>query len=206
MQERGNRSGARHPREPVLRPGDQTPNVARRTSTRSMKCRTRPGSRTGWGRPRHGRRDSSRARGPACPPGAGRLDGDFGQERWRDAGFTVRFRRAGLVHQVRSARLSCHGDWHGGPRRPALLGAGLSRAGDAPATLRPEELTIDDQARITSPSGNRRRFKESDIRLLLREAHRGPMDRLASSPARRSKGSPSAVSDSTARGPTIPTM
>jgi hypothetical protein len=40
------------------------------------------------------------------------------------------------------------------------------------ATLRPEELTIDDQARITSPSGNRRRFKESDIRLLLRRAHR----------------------------------
>jgi len=40
------------------------------------------------------------------------------------------------------------------------------------ATLRPEELTIDDQARIKSPSGNRRRFKESDIRLLLRRAHR----------------------------------
>ena len=40
------------------------------------------------------------------------------------------------------------------------------------ATLRPEELTIDDQARITSPSGSRRRFKESDIRLLLRRAHR----------------------------------
>ena len=40
------------------------------------------------------------------------------------------------------------------------------------ATLRPEELTIDDQARITSPSGNRRRFKESDVRLLLRRAHR----------------------------------
>ena len=40
------------------------------------------------------------------------------------------------------------------------------------ATLRPEELTIDDQARFKSPSGNRRRFKESDIRLLLRRAHR----------------------------------
>lgn len=40
------------------------------------------------------------------------------------------------------------------------------------ATLRPEELTIDDRARIKSPSGNRRRFKESDIRLLLRRAHR----------------------------------
>ena len=40
------------------------------------------------------------------------------------------------------------------------------------ATLRPNELTIDDQARITSPSGRRRRFKESDIRLLLRRAHR----------------------------------
>ena len=40
------------------------------------------------------------------------------------------------------------------------------------ATLRPDELTIDDQARITPPSGSRRRFKESDIRLLLRRAHR----------------------------------
>jgi hypothetical protein len=30
------------------------------------------------------------------------------------------------------------------------------------AALRPEELTIDDQARITSASGNRRRFKESE--------------------------------------------
>ena len=40
------------------------------------------------------------------------------------------------------------------------------------ATLRPEDLTIDDQARIASPSGKRRPFKESDIRLLLRKAHR----------------------------------
>ena len=40
------------------------------------------------------------------------------------------------------------------------------------ATLRPEELTIDEQARITSPNGNRRRFKASDIRRLLRRAHR----------------------------------
>ena len=40
------------------------------------------------------------------------------------------------------------------------------------ATLRPDELTIDEQARITTPSGKRRRFKESDIRLLLRRAHR----------------------------------
>ena len=40
------------------------------------------------------------------------------------------------------------------------------------ATLRPDELTIDEQARITPPSGKRRRFKESDIRMLLRRAHR----------------------------------
>ena len=40
------------------------------------------------------------------------------------------------------------------------------------ATLRPEDLTIDDQARIVSPSGKRRPFKESDIRQLLRKAHR----------------------------------
>ena len=40
------------------------------------------------------------------------------------------------------------------------------------ATLRPEQLTIDDQARIKSRNGNRRRFKESDIRLLVRGAHR----------------------------------
>ena len=66
-------------------------------------------------------------------PGAGRLDGDFGQERWRDAGVHgARFRRAGLVRQVRSARPSCHGDRHGSARRQALLGAGLPCAGDAP--------------------------------------------------------------------------
>ena len=40
------------------------------------------------------------------------------------------------------------------------------------ATLRPDELAIDEQARITPPSGKRRLFKQSDIRLLLRRAHR----------------------------------
>ena len=40
------------------------------------------------------------------------------------------------------------------------------------ATLRPDELKISDEARITPPSGQRRRFKESDIRRLLRRAHR----------------------------------
>ena len=39
-------------------------------------------------------------------------------------------------------------------------------------TLRPDELTISEEARITPPSGQRRRFKESDIRRLLRRAHR----------------------------------
>ena len=42
------------------------------------------------------------------------------------------------------------------------------------AELRPEMLTIDESARITPPSGNRRRFKHSDIRALLRKAHREP--------------------------------
>ena len=38
-------------------------------------------------------------------------------------GFTgARFRRAGLVHQVRSARLSGHGDWHGGRSSPGSSG------------------------------------------------------------------------------------
>ena len=40
------------------------------------------------------------------------------------------------------------------------------------ATLRPDELKISEEARITSPNGQRRRFKESDIRRLLRRAHR----------------------------------
>ena len=42
------------------------------------------------------------------------------------------------------------------------------------ATLRADELAIDDKARITPPSGKRRPFKKSDIRLLLRKAHRDP--------------------------------
>jgi hypothetical protein len=40
------------------------------------------------------------------------------------------------------------------------------------ATLRPDELTIGEEARITPPSGHRRRFKPSDIESLLRNAHR----------------------------------
>jgi hypothetical protein len=42
------------------------------------------------------------------------------------------------------------------------------------STLRPEQLTIDEDATITPPSGSRRKFKESDIRTLLRKAHRDP--------------------------------
>jgi hypothetical protein len=42
------------------------------------------------------------------------------------------------------------------------------------ASLRPDELGIDESARITPPSGNERRFKQSDIRALLRKAHRDP--------------------------------
>jgi hypothetical protein len=42
------------------------------------------------------------------------------------------------------------------------------------AQLRPEQLEIDDKARITPPSGNERQMKVSDIRALLRRAHRDP--------------------------------
>ena len=42
------------------------------------------------------------------------------------------------------------------------------------ASLRPEMLTIDETAHITPPSGNKRRFKASDIRALLRKANRDP--------------------------------
>jgi len=40
------------------------------------------------------------------------------------------------------------------------------------AALRADQLAIDDSARITPPSGRRRRFKLSDIQTLLRKAHR----------------------------------
>jgi hypothetical protein len=40
------------------------------------------------------------------------------------------------------------------------------------ATLKPDELAIDDKASITPPNGNKRAFKESDIRVLLDRAHR----------------------------------
>ena len=40
------------------------------------------------------------------------------------------------------------------------------------ATLRPDELQVSDEARITPPSRQRRSFRESDIRRLLRRAHR----------------------------------
>jgi hypothetical protein len=42
------------------------------------------------------------------------------------------------------------------------------------STLRPEQLTIADDATITPPNGGRRRFKASDIRTLLRKANRDP--------------------------------
>jgi hypothetical protein len=42
------------------------------------------------------------------------------------------------------------------------------------ASLRPELLAIDEAAQITPPSGNKRRFKVSDIRALLRKANRDP--------------------------------
>jgi hypothetical protein len=40
------------------------------------------------------------------------------------------------------------------------------------AVLRPDQLVIDERARITPPSGKERRMKDSDIRALLRRAHR----------------------------------
>ncbi len=42
------------------------------------------------------------------------------------------------------------------------------------SVLDPEQLVIDESARITPPSGNERRMKQSDIRALLRRAHRDP--------------------------------
>jgi hypothetical protein len=42
------------------------------------------------------------------------------------------------------------------------------------ATLRAEQLTIGETAEITTANGNDRRFKQSDIRMLLRRAHRDP--------------------------------
>jgi hypothetical protein len=42
------------------------------------------------------------------------------------------------------------------------------------AVLRADELEIDDKAEITPPSGNERPMKPSDIRALLRRAHRDP--------------------------------
>jgi hypothetical protein len=42
------------------------------------------------------------------------------------------------------------------------------------ASLRPDNLAIDEKTRMTPASGNRRRFKQSDIRVLLRKAHRDP--------------------------------
>ena len=42
------------------------------------------------------------------------------------------------------------------------------------AALQPGELAIDDSATITPPSGNERPFRQSDIRAMLRKAHRDP--------------------------------
>jgi hypothetical protein len=42
------------------------------------------------------------------------------------------------------------------------------------ASLRPEQLTIDEAATITPPNGSKRRFNRSDIRRLLQSAHRDP--------------------------------
>jgi hypothetical protein len=42
------------------------------------------------------------------------------------------------------------------------------------ASLRPEDLAISEMATIEPPSGNERRMKDSDIRALLRRAHRDP--------------------------------
>jgi hypothetical protein len=40
------------------------------------------------------------------------------------------------------------------------------------ATVRPEDLAISEEARITPPGGRRRRFKKDDVRQLFRRAHR----------------------------------
>ena len=42
------------------------------------------------------------------------------------------------------------------------------------ASLRPDQLTIGEGARVTTPNGTRRPFKQSDIQALLAKAHREP--------------------------------
>ena len=66
------------------------------------------------------------------------------------------------------------------PCRPGLKSWSRSCSGRSATTCRrstwppsrPDQLAIDDAARITPPSGKRRRFKQSDVYTLLRKAHR----------------------------------
>jgi hypothetical protein len=58
------------------------------------------------------------------------------------------------------------------------------------AALRPEDLAVDDAARITPPSGDERRFHENDIRHMLRRAHRDPDGSYRVIASRRLEGRP----------------
>ncbi len=42
------------------------------------------------------------------------------------------------------------------------------------ASLRPDELAIDDRATIETPNGKERAFRQDDIKIMLRKAHRDP--------------------------------
>jgi hypothetical protein len=74
------------------------------------------------------------------------------------------------------------------------------------ATLRPDELAIDEGARITPPNGDPRRFERSDVQVLLR-ASAPRSGRLVSCHRQqgRSRGGRSAAFASTALARTIPT-
>ena len=167
-------------------PGDHTPAFARRTSTRSMRCRTRRGSRTGWGRLPVTVDELVKGPGAGTGPAPG--------------GWTVISAKSDGVMPGLVVRDSAGQVWFikfDAPGYPAMAtgtevlvsrlfwGLGYHVPETHLATLRPDELAIDERARITPPSGKRRLFKQSDIRLMLRRAHRESdgLDRVVASRA-----------------------
>ena len=146
---------------------------ARRTSTRSMKCRTRAGSRTGWATVPLTVDDVVKGPGSGTGPAPGGWTVISAKNDGVMPGFTVRD-SAGQVWFIKFDPPGYPAMATGTEVLVARLfwALGYHVPETHLATLRPDELTIDDEARITPPSGSRRRFKESDIRLLLRGAHR----------------------------------
>ena len=189
-------------------PGDQTPNVrAQNVNTiDEVPDSTWFTNRLGHGA-RDGRTNSSKgpARGNGPAPGgwtviAAKNDGVMPGFRVRDAAgqvWFVKFDPPGYPAMATGTEVVVS---------RLFWGLGYNVPETHLATLRPEDLTIDDQARIVSPNGKRRPFKESDIRQLLRKAHREADGLTASWSARRSRAGRSVASGSTARGPTIPTI